>query len=236
MTTVSAWHTRLETTTSAMMDGLHIKDIKVTPKEIHSKWHLCITKGEWLHIIDFICSSSEIWHAADSSAEIVKFYTTQNVLWRRTDCEDQIFARQPRCVLNSHCTYFTGFLCISRNGLESMNKNFFLVPLARVRTQSHVLTRESCEKSCNDDLTPSDMCMLQHRCFFNHLVGWAGTCKLWMPSQVVRDCQRNVWQKIYFSPAGWISTVEKYTWGHYCTRTVDFDFFFVFVVSQVGLN
>lgn len=34
-------------------------------------------------------------------------------------------------------------------------------------------------------------------------------------------------RKKYFSPAGWISTVEKYTWGHYCTWTLDFDFFYV---------
>lgn len=58
------------------------------------------------------------------------------------------------------------------------------------------------------------------------------------PSQVVKDCQRNVWQfkkNKKISPVGWISTVDKYTWGHYCTRTVDFDFF-VFRVSQVGPN
>lgn len=123
MTTVTAWHTRLETATSVMMDGLHIWDIKVTPKEIHSKWHLCITKGQWLHIIDFICSSSEIWHAADSSAEIVKFYTTQNVLWRMMDREGQIFGKRPRCALNSHRTfYFTGLSCISGNGLGGFRK------------------------------------------------------------------------------------------------------------------
>lgn len=113
------WHTEPETATSVMIDGLHIKDIKVTPKEIHSKWHLCISEGEWLHIIDFRCGSGEIWHAADSSAQIVKFYTPQNLRWRTTDN-----SKRTLCVLNSHSTfYFTGSPCISRNGHE--NKKCF---------------------------------------------------------------------------------------------------------------
>lgn len=170
MTTVTAWHTRLETTTSVMMDGLHVR----TPKEIYSKWHVCISKGEWLHIIDFICSESEIWHAADSSVEIVKFYTTQNLLWRMMDCEDQIFGERTQCVINPLCTfYFTCLSSLSRNGhgkcaLSSMiSTSFYSKPHSHER-----------KRSCNDNLTPSDTCALQHCCSLYHLVGWAGTCEL----------------------------------------------------------
>lgn len=80
--------------------------------------------------------------------------------------------------------------------------------------------------SCNDELTPPDTWALQHRCSVNHLVVWAGTCKLRAKSSSVRLPKKCLAGKIlYFSPAGWISTVEKQTWGHFCTRAVDFDFF-----------
>ena len=69
---------------------------------------------------------------------------------------------------------------------------------------------------------------------FNHLVGWAGACKLRAKSRSARLPKKCLAVKKYFSPAGWISTVEKYTWGHYCTRTVDFEGFFSCVCSLSG--
>ena len=85
-----------------MMDVQRYQN-KSPPK--NSKWHLWITSGEWMHIIDLICIYGEIWHAADSFVEIVKFYSAQNVLQRMTDCNDQMRGKQPQCVLNSHCTF-----------------------------------------------------------------------------------------------------------------------------------
>lgn len=50
-------------------------------------------------------------------------------------------------------------------------------------------------RSWNDDLTASDMLVLQYCCFFKHLVGLGWYLQNSEPSQVVWDCQRNVWQE-----------------------------------------
>lgn len=46
-------------------------------------------------IIDLICIYGEIWHAADSFVEIVKFCSSHNVQQRMTDCNDQMYDKQP---------------------------------------------------------------------------------------------------------------------------------------------
>lgn len=165
----------------------------------------------------------------------MKFYTTQALCWGgwRT-ARAKYFGKRTWWVLNSHCTFFFHRL------IEDICKRtrekcllFFLVV-----TQNHICESQSYEikvvlttphplTSVHSDIVAS----------FNHLVGWAGTCKLRAKSRSARLPKKCLAVKKYFSPAGWISTVEKYTWGHYCTRTVDFEvFFLVFVVSQVGPN
>lgn len=48
-----------------------LKEIKVTPKKYILSDIYELARGERLHIIDFICELSDIWHAAGGSVAML---------------------------------------------------------------------------------------------------------------------------------------------------------------------
>lgn len=177
----------------------------------------------WLHMRlewDLACS----WQLCGDSE--ILHYTGYWGGWRTARAK--YFGKRTWWVLNSHCTFFFPQAYWGYLQKDQRKMLGFFSCYAKPQSQSYeikvVITTPHSLTSVHSDIVAS----------FNHLVGWAGTCKVRAKSRSARLPKKCLAVKKYSSPAGWISTVEKYTWGHFCTRTVDFEFFFSCVCSLSG--